>query len=79
MESLILISIAALFLVTLVQEYGWMNLDSWMLRQSYTLIGIAIFLEALTVPAWIRTYLDIKKRASYETIPSNSEEQPSGC
>ena len=58
-----------------MQEYGWMNLAPWMLRQQYMLIAIAIFLEALTVPAWIVTYLDIKKRGSYETIPSDAEEQ----
>ena len=59
-----------------MQEYGWMNLAPWMLRQQYMLIAIAILLEALTVPAWIWTYLDIKKRGSYETIPSDAEEQP---
>ena len=73
-QSLISISFIGLVLLTLMQEFWWKNLNGMDL--TYKFITILIFVEALTIPAWMWISLEIKKQTSYEEMPSDSEQQP---
>ena len=65
----------ALILVTLMQEYWWKDFDRQSLPLANYFLSIIIFMEALTLPSWIWTYLEIKKQNSYERIRVDPEQQ----
>ena len=46
-----------------------------MSTQCYEFIPIILGLEALTIPAWIWSYNEIKRQEPYEPISSDQEEQ----
>ena len=64
---------------TLFFEYGanvFRGRDHQILEHWYLGIAIAFFLESFSAPALIWFYLEIKKQAPYEPIPSDPEGQP---
>ena len=75
-QSLISISFIGLVLLTLMQEFWWMNMNGTDHVLTCKFMTILIFLEALTIPAWMWISLEIKGQTSYEEFPSDSEEQP---
>lgn len=64
----------ALILVTLMQEYWWKEFDRRSLPLATYFLSIIIFMEALTLPSWIWTYLEIKRQNSYDRIPTDPEQ-----
>ena len=57
-----------------MQEYWWKDFDTRSLPLANYFLSIIIFMEALTLPSWIWTYLEIKKQNSYERIPMDLEQ-----
>ena len=71
-ENLISFPFTALVLFTLMQAFWWNNLYVYL----YGFNSVLLFVESLTIPAWIWIFFEIKRQATYESIPSDSEQQP---
>ena len=57
-----------------MQEYWWKDFDRQSLPLANYFLSIIIFMEALILPSWIWTYLEIKRQNSYERIPMDPEQ-----
>ena len=55
-----------------MQAFWWNNLYVYL----YGFNSVLLFVESLTIPAWIWIFFEIKRQATYEPIPSDSEQQP---